>query len=171
MSVEPRREKEGAMSEFEQETISILVSTPSQSSSATPKMKMPRPFLIAFISIVLLFVGWGAWQYWGKLKLAVDSEAQAELDEIELVTPLFDSDQKETSSNSGLGKPTPVILATGKNRRNLPEVSSTGDSSDDSSGRQAEVWLTGTIEVDETNERIANPQRISGGPRESSVQR
>ena len=156
------------MSASGHETISIRVPESSNATAEIPKQKMARPYIVAAISIALLFAGWGTWQYWEKLKLAVQNDGQGDSDQIELVAPLFDSEPQELASNPRLGK---LASATGKNRGNAPGTPMADELTEDGSGHRAEIWLTGTIEVDDSDERIAIPQRISGGPSDSSVHR
>jgi hypothetical protein len=161
------------MSESNIETISIHVSTEPKSNGERPpetpsRLKIPRPSLIAFLSILILFTGWGAWRYWGSMKLLDDSESVTDLDGIEAVTPLFEPDKQGNSSTSGLGEPSPFSAKNGKIREASFRGGTTDPDSNNRNVSHAEVWLTGTIEVDESDERIPLPQRISGGPSESS---
>lgn len=136
---------------------------------ASSKMKLPRRSLVVFISILLLFLGWGGWRFYGKLKISTDRDASAEFDGIELVTPLFESGQ--SSPTSGLGESDSISTKTGRNRRNASRVTSAEYVSTSDRASHSDVWLTGTIEFDESEERKTIPQRISGGPNDSSARR
>ena len=161
------------MSESNHETISLHAPRDPKSNGdrtvePTSKLKMPRPSLVALFSILILFIGWGTWRYLGSMKLIDDSESVSELDGIEAVTPLFDPDAVGNTSLTGTDGPRPVSASKGLIRGISSHSMIAESPSTDGTVGRAEVWLTGTIEVDSDSERIEIPQRISGGPNESS---
>lgn len=162
------------MSESSQEAISIRGLKAPEPVGAKPletasKTNLARLSLVAFISILMLFVGWGALYFYSTLKSRADSAAGTELDGIELVTPLFESG--EPSGKSGFIVSDSVAATTGRNRRPAAGSASLDSLAANENADRRHVWLTGTIEFDEAEDRIAVPQRISGSPNDTSTRR
>lgn len=132
---------------------------------------MSRPSFVAALSIALLFVGWGTWRYVGSALTDNRGESIAELDGFESAFAELEAPVSTELSTSSLG--------SGNSRISTPDTTSgmatigipMSFSIADENVRQADVWLTGTIEDDEPKERMALPQRISGGPNESLILR
>ena len=165
-----------AMSESSQKTMSVRGQNAPKlnedgPSEVSTRQSIPRPSLAAFASLLVLFVGWGAWHFYSTLKNHADGDVSAELDGIELVAPLFEPASPDATTKSGLGDPEHVAATTGRSRRNSADSASTASPATNQNSSHRDVWLTGTIEFDDTDERIAIPQRISGSPSDSSTRR
>ena len=164
------------MSESSQKTMSVRGQNAPKlnedgPSEVSTRQSIPRPSLAAFASLLVLFVGWGAWHFYSTLKNHADGDVSAELDGIELVAPLFEPASPDATTKSGLGDPEHVAATTGRSRRNSADSASTASPATNQNSSHRDVWLTGTIEFDDTDERIAIPQRISGSPSDSSTRR
>ena len=146
------------MNESDPETISIRVSSAhEQPASVSPKsdvlskFRVPRPSVIAAASI-----------------LAENGEVAAELDGIEAVTPLFDPPEPPLAASEGIVERSSKVVVPDKAHGKPARAAVVLSTASDFQRINKEVWLTGTIEVDESDDKIQIPQRISGGPTEST---
>ena len=134
-------------------------------SVKTLGMKMIRPLTYFVVGIVILFAGWGAWNYFGSGRDAEEADSIADLDGLEFPAQAFDSSKP---SKPGSGAPVRMASSTGT----ASERSNPSDMKDPNSVngqiRSEAVWLTGTIEVIDRSDSVESPRRISGGPGESS---
>ena len=139
--------------------------TTARASTTTLGMKMVRSLTYFVVGLLILFVGWGAWSYFGSRSHVDEGDSIAELDSLEFPAPAFDS-----SKASKPGSSVSVQMASAKGT--ISERLSTSGTNDPYSvngqGRPVAVWLTGTIEEIDRNDSLGSPRRISGGPSEST---
>ena len=124
--------------------------------------------MIAAASILLLFLAWGTWRAVNSWKQAENGEVAAELDGIEAVTPLFDPPEPPLAASEGIVERSSKVVVPDKAHGKPARAAVVLSTASDFQRINKEVWLTGTIEVDESDDKIQIPQRISGGPTEST---
>jgi len=109
----------------------------SQRPTSTSRSWMPRPAYVAMVFVFCLTVGWGAFRL---VNLRAPADDDAELADLaELV-----------EEPSGLGQP--------ESSANRARRHSTDESSPEQLPALSGAWLSGTIEIDATSERIDLPR-------------
>ena len=159
------------MTDAGQITIRKQETQPSKTNGAPPRaskkslgMKMIRPLTYFFVGLLILFVGWGAWSYFGSRPRVDEGDSIADLDAIEFPSTSIDSSK---ASKPGSSVPVRMASATGTaSERSI--TSGTKDQSSVNGSRSAAVWLTGTIEEIDRKDSVGAARRISGGPNEST---
>ena len=169
------------MSEIDISTVSI---TSSRRNSRRKKLdnvkpptheklagwKMPRPTFIAFLTALLLLASWGTWTFFGAASKTDDVESIADLEGFESAAPFLGAPAIDDSSIGGPSDPN-SLKSPGINDLTVPKYGSDSSLATTVPAGTPDVWLTGTIEDSEPAVRIELPQRLSGGPGESSILR
>lgn len=126
-----------------------------------------RRSLIAFVAVLLLCGGFGVWRYWKSFSLADSGDSAADIELISAVSELFDAEGQDEKQSGSSQETSGSVYGRKAVIHTVSLKSSSPDSSAENTVR-ADVWLTGTIETDESDEPIALPPRISGDPGEGS---
>ncbi len=139
--------------------------------------KIRRSAFIVVSIILVGCVGWGAWTFFGSSSMNDDDESFADLEGFESARPFVEASSNRSSSDSNLGDPSPLdspalALCPPDPNDTIPSISeSTNPLVSKVLVNPSKVWLTGTIEDTEPTEMIELPQRLSGGPNETSILR
>jgi hypothetical protein len=162
------------MSDVDQATILIRGSRSQNDSTrvhARRGIMMPRPSVIALLGLVLLFIGWGAWGYFGPSTHIEDDDSIADLDGFEPPSPAQRGLSKSLSLSEGPDDVSPFSVSPVSIEPSLSLNAPLDSISANERADSGDVWLTGTIEEDEPMESMAAPQRISGVPIDGGLQR
>lgn len=151
----------------------------SRRSSAATRSWMPRPAYVAIAFVLFLTIGWGAFSVIGRQWQDDDDEAElADLDGFDAQSPTQDeteSPSKLPTDDTSRTLPEPATPERGGAAFASNELPTLSEIPDQQVMRFEQspldaftipratsgAWLIGTIEVDDSPERIAMPSRVS----------
>ena len=152
--------------------------TKSRRSPAVPRSWIPRPAYVAIAFVLILTIGWGAFSIIGRQSQSDDEAELADLEDFDAESTALGSPESQAklsadSSSRAFGEQAmPWQMAAAPVSNELPVLTAFADRPDTRFDRvpfasntnpqtTSGAWLIGTIEADETPERIALPPRVS----------
>lgn len=152
--------------------------------AAVPRPWIPRPAFVAIAFVLMLTVGWGAFQFLGRQSPSDEEAELADLEGFEDESPTLGAPEAQTRSHSGgsfsrdssprsLGEnATHWQASSTPGSSKLPALSVSPENPSarfeqtpfESAGNHpatSGAWLMGTIEADDAPQRIAMPPRVS----------
>ena len=153
--------------------VNRIESEPQPPVKASSRRQAIRPSIIALFGVLTLFTIWGSWRLMNSLNMVQEMDSPAELDEIDSVTPLFESATSEKTSLITQDRTRSTVSSTSQTKSGGSSQRTPASSSPMTAEQvqSSTVWLTGIIEDDEPNEARNLPMQVSHGPKDSTISR